>query len=192
MSIKNLIAEKEIEEVLHFTTNNGIVGILATGYLRSRFSLSEDQLLQHILFPNAAIRPEESSYFDKSENWLDYVNLSVSEINSRYFQVSGRWHDTKNVWWGILVFDPVIMEHEGVYFATTNNSYSYCDRGQGVEGLKALFVPSIRCKVGWTILRGNRVDKLPTCEQAEILYPQKIPSKFLKKFMLQMRVIMMQ
>lgn len=181
MNIKDLITAKKIEEVLHFTTNNGIVGILATGYLRSRFRLTEDQLLEHILFPNAATRPEEASHFDKSENWLDYVNLSISEINSRYFQVSGRWHGAKNVWWGILVFDPVIIEHEGVYFASTNNSYNYCKRGQGVEGFNALFAPSIQCKVDWRILRKNRLDKLPTCEQAEILYPEKISTQFLKK-----------
>lgn len=180
MSIDHLIKEKEIEEVLHFTTNNGIVGILATGYLRSRFKLSEDQYLQHILFPNSSNRPEESIYFDKKENWLNYINLSISEINSRYFQVSDRWHNTKNVWWGILAFDPVIMGHDGVYFATTNNSYDYCKRGIGVDGFNALFASLIKCKPNWNILRIRRSNKLPTCEQAEVLYPQRISTKFLK------------
>lgn len=181
MSINHLIKTQKIEEVLHFTTNNGIVGILATGFLRSRFKLSEDQFLQHILFPNAAIRPEEAECFDKSNNWLDYVNLSISEINSRYFQVSGKWHGAKDVWWGILAFDPVIMEHEGVYFATTNNSYEYCKRGGGVEGFNALFSPLIQRKPpSWKVLRLNRLDNLPTCEQAEVLYPQKVSTQFLK------------
>ncbi|MDO7494073.1 DarT ssDNA thymidine ADP-ribosyltransferase family protein [Acinetobacter baumannii] len=180
MSLKKLIESKRIEEVLHFTTNNGIVGILATGFLRSRFKLSEDQYLEHILFPNAAVRPEESICFDKKENWIDYVNLSISEINSRYFQVSGKWHNTKNIWWGILAFDPIIMEHDGVYFATTNNSYDCCKRGCGVNGLNALFSPVVQRKTNWNVHRGNRSDKLPTCEQAEVLYPQKVSTQFLR------------
>jgi len=180
MNLNKLIEAKKIKEVLHFTTNNGIVGILATGFLRSRFKLAEDQYLEHILFPNAAFRPEESISFDKKENWIDYVNLSISEINSRYFQVSGKWHNTKNIWWVILAFDSVIMEHDGVYFATTNNSYDCCKRGSGVSGFNALFSPLVQRKTTWNVQRGNRSDQLPTCEQAEILYPQKVSTQFLR------------
>lgn len=179
-SIADLIQEREIKEVLHFTTNNGIVGILTSGYLRSRYKLSDDQFLEHILYPNASSRPEDSIDFDKKENWIDYVNLSISEINTRYFKVSGQWHKAKDIWWGILAFDPTIMEHDGVYFATTNNSYEHCERNQGGNGFNALFSSPIKCKGIWQISRMGRPNQLPTCEQAEVLYPQKISSRYLK------------
>ena len=86
-----------------------------------RFRLPQDKRLEYVLHVNAANRPEAATFFDKSRNWLDFVNLSLSEINARYFQVSNRWHHDNFVWWGILAFDTEIVAHEGVVFATTNN-----------------------------------------------------------------------
>ncbi|CAI3133728.1 DarT ssDNA thymidine ADP-ribosyltransferase family protein [Acinetobacter baumannii] len=181
MSLSEAIKQKGIEEVLHFTTNRGIVGILATGYLTSRAGLRDHDLLEHVLHVNAKDRPEASELFDKSENWLDFVNLSISEINQHYFQVSKRWHVDQNVWWLILSFDSEIMNHEGVYFATTNNSYPYCKRGKGIEGFELLFQNIINRKYNWSVVRNNREKKLPTCQQAEVLYPKKISINYLKK-----------
>ncbi len=123
MTISTILAEREITEVLHFTTNKGLVGSLAERYLMSRYLLPASKYLQHVLHVNSAIRPEEAAYFDKSQNWLDYVNLSISEINRRFFDVSLRRHKDADIWWAILSFDAEIMTHEGVFFATTNNSY---------------------------------------------------------------------
>ncbi|HEN9576542.1 TPA: DUF4433 domain-containing protein [Acinetobacter baumannii] len=181
MSLSEAIKQKGIEEVLHFTTNRGIVGILATGYLTSRAGLRDHDLLEHVLHVNAKDRPEASELFDKSENWLDFVNLSISEINQHYFQVSKRWHVDQNVWWLILSFDSEIMNHEGVYFATTNNSYPYCKRGKGIEGFELLFQNIINRKYNWSVVRNNREKKLPTCQQAEVLYPKKISINYLIK-----------
>ena len=47
-----------ISEILHFTTNRGLLGTLVSKKLLSRYRLTDDKLLQHILYPNAAIRPE--------------------------------------------------------------------------------------------------------------------------------------
>ncbi|WP_202744863.1 DarT ssDNA thymidine ADP-ribosyltransferase family protein [Acinetobacter pittii] len=181
MSLSEAIKQKGIEEVLHFTTNRGIVGILATGYLASRAGLKDHDLLEHVLHVNAKDRPEASELFDKSENWLDFVNLSISEINQHYFQVSKRWHIDQDVWWLILSFDSEIINHEGVYFATTNNSYPYCKRGKGIEGFELLFQNIIKRKYNWSVVRSNRKNNLPTCQQAEVLYPKKIPINYLKK-----------
>ncbi|HDX4245983.1 DUF4433 domain-containing protein [Klebsiella oxytoca] len=173
--------QRGISEILHFTTNRGLLGTLVSKKLLSRYRLTDDKLLQHILYPNAAIRPEISEYFDKKENWIDYVNLSISEINRRYFDVSKRWHKDQNIWWSILSFDPTIITHENVYFATTNNSYDPCIRQSGSTGFDSLFEPIIERKTGWKAFRRNRPLCLPTCEQAEVLYPQELSTNWLKR-----------
>jgi len=182
MTIQDIIDERGIREVLHFTTHRGLVGTLASQALKSRYRLPEDQYLQHILHVNAAVRPEASAFFDKSDNWLDYVNLSISEINRRYFEVSERWHAAGDVWWSILAFDPAIMTHDNVVFATTNNSYDRCDRASGEKGLEALFLPVVdRKKPTWKAYRGRRAAELTTCEQAEVLYPAAVSTAYLRR-----------
>ncbi len=181
MTIADEIRCRGIGEVLHFTTNRGIVGTLASQALLSRHRLPREKYLQHVLHVNSAVRPEAADFFDKSQNWLDYVNLSISEINNRYFAVSQRWHVNDDVWWGILSFDAEVMTHDGVVFATTNNGYERCLRQAGTDGLNALFTPTIRRKESWRAIRGNRPPNLPTCEQAEVLYPGELSTEFLRR-----------
>lgn len=182
MTIQAIIDERQLTEVLHFTTHRGLVGTLASHSLKSRFRLPKVAYLAHILHVNAAVRPEASAYFDKSDNWLDYVNLSISEINRRYLDVSEKWHAGGQVWWAILSFDPVILTHDNVVFATTNNSYDQCVRERGAAGLSALFAPMIeRKKPSWRVFRGLRAAELTTCEQAEALYPGEISTDFLRR-----------
>ena len=181
MSIAGILRDRQIGSVVHFTTNRGLVGALAVGALLSRWRLPSRSLLEYVLHVNAARRPEAAAAFDKSENWLDYVNLSISEVNSRFLEVSKRWHNADNVWWCVLEFDSSIMTHEGVFFATTNNAYELCERGRGVAGLKALFVPKVRRKNNWSAIRGRRASNLPTCEQAEVLYPESVDVEYLRR-----------
>jgi hypothetical protein len=185
MTIDQAIVARGIVELLHFTTNRGIVGTLASHALLSRYRLPQEKYLEHVLHVNAATRPEAAEFFDKSQNWLDYVNLSISEINARYFAVSKRWHHDKNVWWGILAFDPQIMSHDGVIFATTNNSYDRCSRQSSIEGFESLFAPRISRKTNWQVSRGRRNARLPTCEQAEVLYPGSVRTEFLRRIYVQ-------
>lgn len=182
MTISEEIQRRGIQEVLHFTTNRGIVGTLAMGALCSRHRLSKEQYLEYVLHVNSANRPEAARFFDKSQNWLDYVNLSISEINRRYFEVSLGWHRDQDIWWGILSFDPCVMTHEGVFFTTTNNSYEpYCDRREGLDGLNLLFQHRVQRKNDWYVQRAGRAANLPTCEQAEVLYPGAISTDFLRR-----------
>ena len=185
MSVQEFVVRRGIRSALHFTTNRGLVGVLASRALLSRQRLSEDKYLEHVLHVNSAYRAEDSAVFDKSENWIDYVNLSISEINSRFLRVSRRWHRASSVWWCILDFDSSIMAHSGVYFATTNNSYHSCTRARGADGLQALFVDCVERNVGWSASRGNRATHLPTCEQAEILYPQSVATDYLRRIYVQ-------
>lgn len=175
MNIKEIIDRRGITEILHFTKNLGLTGTLHSGHVKSRARLDLDKELQYIFEPNASFR--------KDREWLDYVNLSISEINSQFFGVSScNWHAGRDLWWCILAFSPEIILHDNVVFATTNNIYTGVRRGLGAEGLDALFSPRI---VRWS---GNMVNRqgtcpqnLTTCEQAEVLYPQQVSTEFLQR-----------
>lgn len=166
-------------EVLHFTTNRGLTGALAEGFLLSRPLLGKSDLLRHVLKFNSTNRPEESAYFDKTKDWIRYVNLSISEINRRFFEISQGWHLDDDDWWCIISFDTQIMTHRDVFFATTNNGYDQCRRDSGESGFDALFATQVARKSSghngpWNISRASRTDQLTTCEQAEVLYPEKL------------------
>ncbi len=180
MSIDRFVVEQGITEVMHFTTNRGFVGTLVKGEVLSRHRLPSEESLEHLWRANASSRPEAAENFDKSQNWLDYVNLSISEVNSRYFLVSTRWHAESDYWWILMSFAPEIMTHDGVVFATTNNGYDRCIRCSGLAGLQALFAPVIQRKSPeWQVSRVGRESRLPTCEQAEVLYPRALSTKYL-------------
>jgi ssDNA thymidine ADP-ribosyltransferase, DarT len=175
MTIDEIVQRRGIKEVLHFTTNRGLVGILHSGNLKSRSRLERDKQLEFIVQKNATLR--------KDKAWLDYVNLSISRINKQFFGVSaGRWHRDQDLWWCILAFSPSILSHEGVNFTTTNNIYTGVRRGIGPDALAAMFADAV---VRWSGEVVHRPPDMPreftTCEQAEVLYPGEIPISFLQR-----------
>lgn len=173
MSVAEVIERDGIAKVLHFTTNTGFLGMLASGGILSRQRLPEEKYLERVYRPNAAIR--------KDPEWLDYVNLSISHINTEFFEHSSRWHRDRDVWWCVVSLDPVVLTHEDVYFATTNNMYSGVKRQTGQEGLEALFAPVVTRWAGNTVSRPRDQPKaLTTCHQAEALYPVCVPSKYFR------------
>lgn len=175
VTIEDIVAARGISEILHFTSNHGLVGIFTLGCVLSRRALPGEDHLAHVAAPTSATRQEAASYFDKEQDWLDYINLSISEINRSYFKfASQRWHTTGDRWWVILAFKPSILSLEGVYFSTTNNVYENTSRASGAEGLKALFSDKTDRKPGWTVKRLSRAANLTTCEQAEVLFPNPL------------------
>lgn len=181
MTIKRIVQERGIEEVLHFTTNSGLVGIFAARALKARRRLSSDKYLEHIYRGNCPDRSRDTA-------WHDYVSLSISSINGHLFNISsGKWHKEMDGWWCVLSFIPTILEHDGVYFTTTNNAYDpqyggCVVRGTGPEGLNRLFADRIR---QWptksVIIRcSDTPNNQPTCKQAEVLYPGQIGLEFLQ------------
>ena len=176
MSIAALIARRCITEVLHFTTNSGLTGILASGSAKARSNLVEDTYLEHILTHNCPSRTHDV-------RWHSHVNLSITRINSRLFGISeGNWHRDLNGWWCILAFDPIVLCHDNVVFTTTNNIYPSCRRGTGVGGLEAMFAPVVKGRYAVSITRHTgKPDAEPTCIQAEVLYPQEVLTTFLRR-----------
>jgi hypothetical protein len=176
VNISEIIDRFEIKEALHFTTNLGLLGILDSGKVRSRKRLKNDNRLDFILKLNTPIVRDPA--------WVDYVNLSLTRINSNLFEISSeKWHSgNRELWWCVLSFDTCILAHEGVFFTTTNNIYPSAKRRQGPEGLESLFAPVVLGKYGAEIRRTNEITcACPTCEQAEVLYPGELSTRFLKK-----------
>lgn len=175
MSITEIVQSRKIESVLHFTTNRGSLGVLATKTLKSRARLNDDALLANIVQLNAPDRSRDAA-------WHDYVNLSISKINASFFGVSAeKNHKDKDFWWCILDFSPSILSHNGVHFANTNNMYSGVVRTVGAAGFESLFAPKI---VQWhssTVTRASSLEPCyTTCPQAEALYPGEVSTDFLQ------------
>ncbi|ATH81272.1 DUF4433 domain-containing protein [Pseudomonas sp. KHPS1] len=175
MSIERFIKDRKIESIVHFTTNRGSLGIFASEALKSRKRLAVDEQLQHIFQPNAQNRNKDAA-------WLDYANLSISRINTSFFGFSGNWHREKNFFWCIFDFAPEIMLHEGVWFTTTNNIYTGVGRSPGLPGLEAAFQDVTTQWAGQMVRRPlNHPPCLPTCPQAEVLYPGELSTEHLQR-----------
>ena len=178
MTIPEIIESRGIERIVHFTTNLGALGVLATKSLKARARLREDELLVNVAKMNAKDR-------SRDVKWHDFVNFSVTNINTSFFGASTWEHRDKDYWWCILAFDPIILTHPGVWFATTNNMYSGVLHGQDADGLAALFKPTI---TQWHSYKEHRVVNRPigfssnqtTCLQSEVLYPGQISTQYLR------------
>jgi hypothetical protein len=175
-AIQALIEDLAIAEVLHFTTNKGLVGIFATRAILSRARLDTEQYVEHIYTPNCNDRL-------KDIDWIDYVSLSISRVNDRMFKTSKRWHETEDVWWAVLALDPSVLAEPGVWFTSTNNTYTATvKRGVGVDGLAALFAAEVPWGHWGSVCK--RFKGMPsmwtTDPQAEVLYPQQVPMECLR------------
>jgi len=172
--ISNIVRGRNITEILHFTTSNGILGILNTGALLSHAELPNESRLSHILQINCKDR-------SRDKEWHGYVNLSISRINGSFFNISrNRWHPHDDIFWCILSFKPEILEHQNVFFSTTNNAYDYAARMPGSYGLEELFLDSVRVFENKYLYRTKTTPQnFTTCPQAEVLYPKLVPLEFL-------------
>jgi len=70
MTTSDIVRSRGIKEVLHFTTNKGITGILAVQSVKSRGRLSSEEYLEHVLKYNC---PDRS----RDRDWHDYVNMTA-------------------------------------------------------------------------------------------------------------------
>lgn len=179
MSIVDYISERGIEEVVHFTTNSGLTGIVAQEAIKCRKLLKDDKHLEHIYKQSCPDRDRDSA-------WHGYVNLSITRINARLFNIAaGNWHYGLDGWWCILGISPEILDHDGVYFTTTNNIYPAVKRACGLAGLQAMFSPTVAGIYSRPVPRyPGQSDAETTCVQAEVLYPGQVPLSFVRKIYL--------
>ena len=175
MTISDQIAAREISEVVHFTTNHGCLGTLYTGTLLSRARLQDDEMVRYLFEVNANLR--------RDIKYLDHISLSLEHINSEFYDRSANnWHRNEPIFWCILAFDPIVLTHDGVVFATTNNIYTSVLRGTGETGFNRLFAERIIRWVGNSVARKPETKKCyPTCFQAEALYPATLSTEHLQR-----------
>lgn len=160
-----------ITDVVHFTTLQGALGVLASQALKSRERLPSEKYLEHVYRPNAGFR--------KDRAWLDYVNLSIQRVNNWMFGKSTEWHDAGR--WVLLSFDVAVLSHPGVVFATTNNIYPSCLRAEGLGGFSRLFDPEVKGRYGQVHSREEKHASWPTDRQAEVLYPGELSCEYLRR-----------
>ena len=170
--------DREVTEIVHFTTTKGALGVLASGALKSRKRLPETKYLEHVYRPNTDFR--------KDAAWLDYVNLSVSRINDWMFGSSVKWRSDEDVSWVVLAFNPEILSHPGVVFATTNNIYPSCRRAEGLDGFNSLFADTVVGRYNGVHNRAGKLDCWPTDRQAEALYPGELSCRHLRRIDVQL------
>lgn len=171
-----VVTARGVEQVLHFTTSHGLVGIFVRRALLARQHLSTDNYLEHIYQPNASRRYEGTQY------WR-YVNLSVTTINERFFSISQGWHPTRdNLFWAILHFDAAILTHPDVLFATGNMAYAGVVPREGEPGFTAMFADRVVHGFGkYTDRTPQHLPSMPTDAQAEVLYPDSVDTTFLRQ-----------
>jgi hypothetical protein len=176
MTLSDAIKERNITEVVHFTTNAGLLGILASKAILPNTQLREEQTLSFIFEQNSAVRKE------RDREWLNYVNLSITKPNYDFLSYSKYRRQDQDIFWVLLSISPEILEHDGVYFTTTNNIYPSCTRGNDQAAFENMFSNSFFGKFQRKV---TRIPSTPanqtTCEQAEVLYPGAIPLSYVKK-----------
>jgi hypothetical protein len=150
-----------VTQVVHYTSQRGIMGSLRKGSVLSRERVANDPDLAYIF---------EGVWDRKDPDWIDYISLSISRTNLDLFRRSRKNHP--DWWWGVLSFDPAVLDHEGVWFTTTNNIYPPCLRGQGREGFDAMFAERVPFgyygSEHWR--RSDHPGELTTDPAAEVLY----------------------
>lgn len=163
--------ERGIEEVLHYTSDRGVHGTVIKGALLSRERVEADREVAYVF---------RGIWDVKEPDWADHISLSLSRVNLDLFTRARKNHPDR--WWAVMSFDVAILDHPGVYFATTNNSYPVCLRGEGIDGFEALFGEAVPWgRLGSVEYRRDHHDPAwPTHRAAEVLYPGEIPVEYLR------------
>lgn len=164
-----------VTEVLHFTTDRGLLGAAATGAVLSRDAMYNERRVEYIRLFNCKDRTRDA-------NWTGHVSLSITQINRDLLSSSRRWHSGEDVFWCILGFDVSILGHPEVYFADSNNAYPITKRKLGITGLAGMFAEVVRWGYFNTAAYRTKTKplNLPTQEQAEVLYPSRVPLQWLR------------
>lgn len=171
MTPAELAQARGITEILHYTSERGAMGTVMKGALLSREKVENDPDIAFIF---------EGVWERKDPDWVNYISLSLSRVNLDLFRRSRqRFPD---YWWAILSFDVEILDQENVWFTTTNNIYPVCERATGEAGFEAMFAPEVPW--GYQGSVKTRSPDIPdgwtTCSRAEVLFPQRIPLKYLR------------
>ena len=169
------VSRRGISRVVHFLTMANLRGVLSARVLLCTAKLPNCKQVRYVYEQNTRER------WDKK--WTDFVSLSIERINREFFLASQRKRQTADNRRCILCFEPVILTHAGVLFATTNNTYSNVVRGEGVRAFNRLFASTVNGRLRDPAKKRPADYKAcwPTDRQAEVLYPQSVNCRHLKQ-----------
>jgi hypothetical protein len=151
---------RDVKELLHYTTQKGVHGTIASKAILSRAQLDKDEYLEHIREP---VWPR------KDPAWVDHISLSVSSINDDLFYRSRSHYP--HLWWAVFSVNPSVLDDPEVVFTTTNNIFPSVRRGKGIGGFEAMFAELVIGKFQAEHTRAGLPDAQPTDRAAEVLYP---------------------
>ncbi len=165
------IADRGIENLIHFTPTINLLSIFEQGKLLSRALLEkndiDDTLLDFIEFL------DNIRYDDKN-----YINLSISSPNYFLFnRFRERTQDKPYINWCVLKINPKYIYQSGTLFSVTNAASSIAKHtyriSDDIQKFRMIFENGISSKVG-VLQRGTLKSKYPTDVQAEVLVKNEI------------------
>lgn len=163
MTTAEAAARRGVREIVHFTTEKGLLGSIRKGALLSRTRVQDDADLAFIF---------QRVWPRRDHAWTDHISLSVNVINlDLYRRAQAHLPD---LWWTVLAFEPEILDHEGVWFATTNNIYPTCMRERGLAGFESLYAQEVLGRYSSRLTREGLDEAQPTDRAAEVLYPEEL------------------
>lgn len=161
-----LARDRGVREILHYTSQKGVMGSIIVDALLSRKQVEETPAVEFIF----------EGVWDRYRDprWVDHISLSVSQINLDLFERSRRRHP--DWWWAVMSFDPTLLADNDVWFTTTNNIFPSCRRNPGLAGFEAIFAERVEGRFQRIYDRTELAlaPNLPTDLAAEVLYPQRI------------------
>lgn len=168
MSVAQAANARGITEILHYTSSKGVMGSVIVDALLSREQVEQTDEVRYIY----------EGVWDRSRDveWVDYISLSVTSVNTDLFQRSRRNHP--DWWWAVMSYPVEILDDPGVMFTTTNNAYTEtCKRGSGLDGFNAMFADAVPWGHYGSIARRHDAfpRNKPTHSAAEVLYAQSLP-----------------
>lgn len=166
MTVSARALERGATEILHYTSEKGVMGSVMKWKVLSRERVEGDE---ELAFTYEGIWPR------RDPDWIDYISLSVSRINLDLYNRSRAHYP--DFWWAVMSFDPEILNHDGVWFTTTNNVYDdVCRRGEGVDGFEDMFSDEVLWGYYGSVFRRGEgtPDHWTTDRAAEVLYPAEL------------------
>ena len=173
MAIRNLISQRGIDSIYHFTTTINLSGIYQVELICPR---SEYDTLRGLA--NDDMYEDYLDHMDdlRLDGLNDHVNTSLSHPNVYLLNAYRQRKNLAHYTWCILELDPLLMERDETLYSVTNAASTYSSQygiGKGEEGFNQLFMPEVITKKG-VFKRKGLPDKYPTDIQAEVLIPGNI------------------
>ena len=179
MSLFNVIQERDLTSLYHFTTIENYISILERGFIYSRSKIDQLKIENDGYFTGDYT---ESIDQQRLDGLRDYINLSLSRPNWYLLRRYKERQDLADYQWCILELDisPLLLDST-LYSVCNAASYAAKQYGvkSSVEGLKALFQNNIQGSQA-NYSRHNLPKHYTTDIQAEVLVKDQIATSLIK------------